>query len=166
MGQGGIVLSGKSPIFYNALLLTGVNLLLRLVSTSFQVYISGQIGAAGVGLLQLVLSVGGMAMTAASAGIRTTAMYLCDLQYDLQRMCWSSTVPVCTHDRVELDRQHPNCGCHTAIGLYAACKLSLRRDDRLFYRRRTYKGLICDGNRGAAMLYGGNYAGPDPLGRQ
>lgn len=69
-------MSGKSPIFYNALLLTGVNLLLRLVSTSFQVYISGQIGAAGVGLLQLVLSVGGMAMTAASAGIRTTAMYL------------------------------------------------------------------------------------------
>lgn len=66
----------KSPIFYSALLLTGVNLLLRLVSTSFQVYISGRIGAAGVGLLQLVLSVGGMAMTAAIAGIRTATMYL------------------------------------------------------------------------------------------
>lgn len=69
-------MSRKSPIFYSALLLTGVNLLLRLVSTSFQVYISGRIGAAGVGLLQLVLSVGGMAMTAATAGIRTAAMYL------------------------------------------------------------------------------------------
>ena len=66
----------KSPIFYSALLLTGVNLLLRLVSTSFQVYISGRIGAAGVGLLQLVLSVGGMAMTAGIAGIRTATMYL------------------------------------------------------------------------------------------
>ena len=55
-------MSKKSPIFYSALLLTGVNLLLRMVSTSFQVYISGQIGAAGVGLLQLVLSVGGMAI--------------------------------------------------------------------------------------------------------
>ena len=66
----------KMPIFYSALLLTGVNLLLRLVSTSFQVYISGRIGASGVGLLQLVLSVGMLAMTAGMAGIRTSTMYL------------------------------------------------------------------------------------------
>ena len=66
----------KIPIFYSAILLTGVNLLLRLVGTSFQVYISARIGAAGVGLLQLVLSVGGMAMTASIAGIRTATMYL------------------------------------------------------------------------------------------
>ncbi len=66
----------KLPIFYSAMLLTGVNLLLRLAGTSFQVFISGRIGAAGVGLLQLVLSVGGLANTAAMAGIRTTAMYL------------------------------------------------------------------------------------------
>lgn len=66
----------KTHIFYSALLLTGVNLLLRLVSTSFHVYISGRIGPAGVGLLQLVLSVGGMAMTAGIAGIRTATMYL------------------------------------------------------------------------------------------
>ena len=57
-------------------MLTGVNLLLRLVSTSFQVYISGRIGAAGVGLLQLVLSVGMLAMTAGMAGVRTATMYL------------------------------------------------------------------------------------------
>lgn len=66
----------KMPIFYSALMLTGVNLLLRLVSTSFQVYISGRIGAAGVGLLQLVMSVGMMAMTAGIAGVRTATMYL------------------------------------------------------------------------------------------
>lgn len=66
----------KMPIFYSALLLTGVNLLLRLVSTSFQVYISGRIGAAGVGLLQLVMSVGMLSMTAGMAGIRTSTMYL------------------------------------------------------------------------------------------
>ncbi len=66
----------KLPIFYNALLLTGVNLILRLVSTSFQVYLSGKIGAAGIGLLQLVLSVGGLALTAGMAGIRTATMYL------------------------------------------------------------------------------------------
>ena len=64
----------KIPIFYSAILLTGVNLLLRLVGTSFQVYISARIGAAGVGLLQLVMSVGGMSMTAAMAGVRTATM--------------------------------------------------------------------------------------------
>ncbi len=63
-------------MFYNALLLTGVNLLLRLVSTSFQVFVSGRIGAAGVGVLQLVMSVAGLSMTAGIAGVRTAAMYL------------------------------------------------------------------------------------------
>ena len=67
----------KLPIFYNALLLTGVNLLLRMVSTSFQVFLSGRIGAAGIGLLQLVLSVGTLSMTLSMAGVRTAAMYLC-----------------------------------------------------------------------------------------
>ena len=57
-------------------MLTGVNLLLRFVSTSFQVYVSGRIGASGIGLLQLVMSVGMLATTASMAGIRTTAMYL------------------------------------------------------------------------------------------
>lgn len=57
-------------------MLTGVNLLLRTVATSFQVYLSGKIGAEGIGLLQLVLSVSGLAMTAGIAGIRTTTMYL------------------------------------------------------------------------------------------
>ena len=66
----------RIPIFYSALLLTFVNLLLRLVGTSFQVYISGRIGAAGVGLLQLTMSVGNLAMVAGMAGIRTAAMYL------------------------------------------------------------------------------------------
>lgn len=64
------------PIFYSAMMLTGVNLLLRMVSTSFQVFLSGRIGAAGIGLLQLVLSVGSLAMTAGIAGIRTATMYL------------------------------------------------------------------------------------------
>ena len=66
----------KMPIFYSALMLTGVNLLLRVVSTSFQVHISTRLGPEGVGLLQLVMSVGGLAMTAGMAGIRTTTMYL------------------------------------------------------------------------------------------
>ncbi len=64
------------PIFYNALLLTVVNLLLRILSSLFGVYISRTLGASGVGLLQLILSIGMLSMTAATAGIRTAAMYL------------------------------------------------------------------------------------------
>lgn len=75
-GQGGIALSKNRPIFYSALLLTGVNLLLRFVGTSYQVYLSSRIGAEGIGLLQLVLSVGSMAMVAGIAGVRTASMYL------------------------------------------------------------------------------------------
>ncbi len=66
----------KIPIFYSALLLTGVNLLLRFVGTGFQVYLSSRIGAEGIGLLQLVMSVGSMALVAGMAGIRTATMYL------------------------------------------------------------------------------------------
>ncbi len=64
------------PIFYSALMLTGVNLLLRFVGTSFQVYLSGRIGAENIGLLQLVMSVGGLSMVAGMGGIRTATMYL------------------------------------------------------------------------------------------
>ena len=66
----------RKSIFYSALMLTLVNLLLRAVGTSFQVYLSGKIGAAGIGLLQLVMSVGSLAMVAGIAGIRTATMYL------------------------------------------------------------------------------------------
>ncbi len=60
-----------------ALLLTGVNLLLRFGGTGFQVWLARRIGAEGIGLLQLVLSVNLLALTIAAAGGRTTAMYLC-----------------------------------------------------------------------------------------
>lgn len=66
----------SKPIFYRALMLTGVNLLLRVVGTSFHVYLSRHIGAAGIGLLQLVMSVGNLAMVAGIGGIRTATMYL------------------------------------------------------------------------------------------
>ena len=65
-----------NSIFYGALLLTGANLLLRLVTMTFQVYLSGRIGAAGIGLLQLILSVRELSFAVGSAGIRTCAMYL------------------------------------------------------------------------------------------
>lgn len=75
----------KIPIFYSAILLTGVNLLLRFVSTGFQVYLSGIIGAAGIGLMQLVMSVGALSVTAGMAGIRTATMYLTAAQLGAKR---------------------------------------------------------------------------------
>ncbi len=69
-------MSNKLPMVYGALMLTAVNLLLRFVSTSFQVYLSAAIGPEGIGLLQLILSVSGLAMTAGIAGVRTSTMYL------------------------------------------------------------------------------------------
>ena len=69
-------MSKRLPIFYSALLLTGANLFLRFIGTSFQVYLSGRIGASGIGFLQLVMSVGSLSMIAGIAGIRTGTMYL------------------------------------------------------------------------------------------
>lgn len=75
----------KLPIFYSAMLLTVVNLLLRLVGTCFQVYLSGRIGAEGIGLLQLVMSVGSLAMVGGMAGIRTATIYLTAEEYGAKR---------------------------------------------------------------------------------
>lgn len=69
-------MSGRKTLLGGALMLTGVNLLLRFAGTGFQVWLSGRIGAAGIGLLQLVLSVNMLALTLGAAGGRTTAMYL------------------------------------------------------------------------------------------
>ena len=69
-------MTAKGTLFGGALMLTCVNLLLRFAGTSFQVWLSGRIGAGGIGLLQLVLSVNFLALTLGTAGGRTTAMYL------------------------------------------------------------------------------------------
>ena len=66
----------KKPLFYSAMLLTAVNLALRMAGTVFQVYLSRKIGPEGIGLLQLTMSVGSLAMIAGIGGIRTAAMYL------------------------------------------------------------------------------------------
>ena len=67
----------RKSLLGGALMLTAVNLLLRFAGTSFQIWLSGRIGAAGIGLLQLILSVNLLALTLGAAGGRTTAMYLC-----------------------------------------------------------------------------------------
>ena len=75
----------KGSLLYNTLLLTAVNLLLRGVTMVFQVYLADLIGAAGLGLLQLVLTVSAFAMTLGLCGMRTAAMYLCAEEYGKRR---------------------------------------------------------------------------------
>lgn len=57
-------------------MLTAVNLVLRMAGTGFQVFLSRRIGAQGIGLLQLTMSVGSLALVSGIGGIRTAAMYL------------------------------------------------------------------------------------------
>lgn len=59
----------KQRYFYNALLLTAVAFLMRTVSVSFNVYVSNRVGAEAMGLLSLVGSVYGFAVTLATSGI-------------------------------------------------------------------------------------------------
>lgn len=54
----------------NTILLTGTSLLMRTVGISFQVYLTKKIGASGIGLFQLIMSVSMLAATFALSGIR------------------------------------------------------------------------------------------------
>ncbi|MBP3313291.1 MAG: oligosaccharide flippase family protein [Oscillospiraceae bacterium] len=66
----------QTSILRNTVMLTLTNLSLRSVSLLFQVYLSRTIGAAGMGKMQLVLTVGGFAMTLGTSGVRVAAMNL------------------------------------------------------------------------------------------
>ena len=68
-----------------ALVLAGANLAMQGVSMLFRVWLSRRVGAAGMGLVQLVLSVGGLAMTAGVSGARVAALYLCAEELGLAR---------------------------------------------------------------------------------
>lgn len=57
-----------NSMFYGAMLLTAGSLGLRLVQMAFQVYISGVMGAAGLGRMQLIMTVGGFAGFSPPAG--------------------------------------------------------------------------------------------------
>ncbi len=67
----------KAKLFFlNAGLLAGVNILLRLISVSFNAYVSKKIGAEGMGLFSLVMSVYGLAVTVAASGVHLAAVRL------------------------------------------------------------------------------------------
>lgn len=60
----------------DAVWLAGSALALRAASMLFQLYLASTLGAAGLGLWQLVLTAGGLAVTMALAGGKIAAMYL------------------------------------------------------------------------------------------
>lgn len=76
----------QSSILGGTLLLTAANVLLRLISIGFNVFLAERIGAAGLGLLQLISSVGVFAMLVGTAGIRTAAMYLSAEEFGRRRL--------------------------------------------------------------------------------
>ena len=70
----------------NVLWLTPANFAMRAVSMLFQVYLSGAVGAAGLGLLQLIMTVHAFAITIGTSGIRVAAMYLSAEEYGHRRL--------------------------------------------------------------------------------
>ena len=77
MGQG-------KRLLYNALLLTGASMFMRAVAVSFQVYLAGVIGPAGIGLFQLIVSVQMLTLTLAISGIRFATTRLVSEEMGLQ----------------------------------------------------------------------------------
>lgn len=69
-------MSGAKILFKNTILLTAASFLMRTVSVSFNIYLTNRIGADGIGLFQLILTVYALAITFACSGIRLTATRL------------------------------------------------------------------------------------------
>ncbi len=75
----------RTSIAKSAILLTLANLIIRGVSMLFQVYLTGQIGAVGIGLMQLIMTVYGFSLTVGTSGLRVAAMYLSAEEFGLRR---------------------------------------------------------------------------------
>ena len=75
----------KGAIARNVGLLTAANLLMRGVGMLFQVYLTARVGAAGVGLLQLITAVQFFAMTLGTSGLRVAALTLTAEEYGYRR---------------------------------------------------------------------------------
>ncbi len=64
----GIAIKKARLFFYNGCLLTLTALLMRSVTMTFQIYLSDRLGAGGMGLYTLIMSVYGFAVTLATSG--------------------------------------------------------------------------------------------------
>ena len=66
----------RKRLIMNTALLTGSSLVMSVISMSFQVWLAGRIGSAGIGLYQLVVSVSFLCTTFAISGVRFAATRL------------------------------------------------------------------------------------------
>lgn len=73
----------RTRFIYNTALLTASTLLMRCIGCGFQVWLAGRVGSAGIGLYQLMSSVGGLAVTFAISGIGFGTMRLVSEQLGL-----------------------------------------------------------------------------------
>ena len=60
----------KSNLLFHTVIMTAVNLIMRTVGVWFNSYLSSNIGASGMGLFQLIMSIYSLAATISCAGIR------------------------------------------------------------------------------------------------
>ena len=65
-----------NSMFYSTLFLSGGTIALRIVQMGFHVYISGVMGADGLGIMHLITTVGALAAVLASGGVRIAATCL------------------------------------------------------------------------------------------
>lgn len=84
--SGGDRVGKRNSILSGAILLTAANLLLRLISIGFNVFLADEIGAAGLGLLQLISTVGVLAMLVGTSGVRVASMCLAAEEFGHRRL--------------------------------------------------------------------------------
>ncbi len=63
-------------LLLNTAVLTATGFLMRTVAVAFNVYLTNRLGAAGIGLFQLIMSVYALGVTFASAGVKLSAIRL------------------------------------------------------------------------------------------
>lgn len=69
-------MNNAQKILRGTLLLTGASVLMQTVGVSFNVYLTSRLGAAGIGLFQLILTVYNLAVTLGCGGVRLAATRL------------------------------------------------------------------------------------------
>lgn len=68
---------GTVRFIKNGLLLTGASFFMRLIGVKFNAFVSAKVGADGIGLYTLIMSVYGFAVTLASSGVSLAATRMC-----------------------------------------------------------------------------------------
>ncbi len=72
--------------FKNGLILTGASLAMRFVGVSYNSFITSKVGADGIGLYTLIMSVYGFAVTVASSGVSLASTRLCAEARDAKQL--------------------------------------------------------------------------------